>query len=70
MADNKSLREEMYTRDKLALDFQTDISVKMEQQAKIMVEQTAIIEAMRAELESIRKVAEEKPSVWSRLFGK
>lgn len=25
---------------------------------------------MHAELESIRKAAEEKPSVWSRLFGR
>jgi DNA-binding transcriptional MerR regulator len=70
MADNKSLREELHARDKLALDFQSDISDKMEQQAKIIAEQSATIEAIRIELESIRKVAEEKPSVWSRLFGR
>lgn len=70
MADNKSLREELHSRDKLMLDFQSDISDKMAEQAKIIEEQSAAIEAMRAELESIRKVAEEKPSVWSRLFGR
>ncbi|MEY9980610.1 MerR family transcriptional regulator [Lysinibacillus sp. RC79] len=70
MADNKSLREELHVRDKLALDFQSDISDKMEQQAKVIAGQSATIESIRAELESIRKVAEEKPSVWSRLFGR
>lgn len=70
LADNKSLREELHARDKLALDFQSNISDKMEQQAKIIAEQSAMIEAICVELESIRKVAEEKPSVWSRLFGR
>ncbi|MCY9549984.1 MerR family transcriptional regulator [Lysinibacillus xylanilyticus] len=70
MADNKSLREELHARDKLVLDFQSDISNKMEQQAKIIAEQSALIETIRAELEGIRKVAEEKPSVWSGLFSR
>lgn len=70
MADNKALREELHSRDKLMLDFQSDISDKMAEQAKIIEEQSAALETMRAELESIRKIAEEKPSVWSRLFGR
>lgn len=70
MADNKALREELHARDKLALDFQSDISDKMAEQAKLIAEQSAAMETMRAELESIRKIAEEKPSVWSRLFGR
>lgn len=70
MADNKALREELHARDRIAIDFQSDINDKMEKQAKIIAEQSATIEAIRSELERIRKVAEEKPSVWARLFGR
>lgn len=70
LAEQKAIREELLARDKLQIEFMSTIDGKLAQQVEAMKEQTATIEAINMELETLRKQQVEKPtSLWARLFG-
>lgn len=63
-ADYDTLRAELEARDKLMIDMQSEVAAQMKEQA-------ATIETLRQQLEEMeRKQAEDKRSLWSRIFGK
>lgn len=67
----EGLRDELHARDKLMIDFQTDISNQLQTQNELIEQQSKTIEELSNKLEQMQKQVEQpikKEGFWSRLF--